>query len=105
MIISFFAGWPVPNMALMASSLLLVTRRVKPEKSYREIDWSLLVLFIALFIVVAGVKRTSLQRDLFRITQRFHLERTPVLSVFAALLSNVVSNVPAVLVFKPLSLI
>jgi Na+/H+ antiporter NhaD/arsenite permease-like protein len=39
--------------------------------------------------------------DLFRIAQRFHLERTPVLSVLAVLLSNVVTNVPAVLVFKP----
>jgi Na+/H+ antiporter NhaD/arsenite permease-like protein len=101
MIVSFFVGWPVPKVALLAGALLLVTRRVKPERIYREIDWSLLVLFIGLFIVVAGVERTSLPEDLFRATQQFHLERTSVLSVFAALLSNVVSNVPAVLVFKP----
>jgi Na+/H+ antiporter NhaD/arsenite permease-like protein len=101
MIVLFFAGWPVPKVALMAGALLLVTRRLKPERIYREIDWSLLVLFIGLFIVVAGVEKTSLPGDLFRATQRFHLERVSVLSVFAALLSNVVSNVPAVLVFKP----
>ena len=101
MIVFFFAGWPVPKVALMAGALLLVTRRVKPERVYREIDWSLLVLFIGLFIVVAGVEKTSLPGDLFRATGQFHLERVPVLSVFAALLSNVVSNVPAVLVFKP----
>jgi Na+/H+ antiporter NhaD/arsenite permease-like protein len=97
----FFAGWPVPKVALMAGALLLVTRSVKPEKIYREIDWSLLVLFIGLFIVVAGVETTSLPDHLFRAAQRFHLERTAVLSAFAALLSNIVSNVPAVLVFKP----
>ena len=85
----------------MAGALLLVTRRVKPERVYREIDWSLLVLFIGLFIVVAGVEKTSLPEDLFRIAQQFHLERVPVLSALAALLSNVVSNVPAVLVFRP----
>lgn len=101
MIVFFFAGWPVPKVALIAGALLLVTRRVKPERIYREIDWSLLVLFIGLFIVVAGVEKTSLPGDLFRATQQFHLERISVLSVFAALLSNVVSNVPAVLVFKP----
>ena len=101
MIVLFFAGWPVPKAALMAGALLLVTRRLKPERIYREIDWSLLVLFIGLFIVVAGVEKTSLPGDMFRAAQRFHLERTAVLSVFAALLSNVVSNVPAVLVFKP----
>ena len=60
MIVFFFAGWPVPKVALVAGALLLVTRRVKPEKVYREIDWSLLVLFIGLFIVVAGVEKTSL---------------------------------------------
>jgi Na+/H+ antiporter NhaD/arsenite permease-like protein len=101
MIVLFFAGWPVPKVALMAGALLLVTRRLKPERIYREIDWSLLVLFIGLFIVVAGVEKTSLPGDLFRAAQRFHLERAAVLSAFAALLSNVVSNVPAVLVFKP----
>jgi Na+/H+ antiporter NhaD/arsenite permease-like protein len=102
MIVFFFAGWPVPKVALLAGALLLVTRRVKPERVYREIDWSLLVLFIGLFIVVAGVeKNSSLPGDLFRSAQRFHLERVAVLSAFAALLSNIVSNVPAVLVFKP----
>src|SRR5260370_6681903 len=54
MIVLFFAGWPVPKVALMAGALLLVTRRVKPERIYREIDWSLLVLFIGLFILVGG---------------------------------------------------
>jgi hypothetical protein len=37
---------------------------VKPEKVYREIDWSLLVLFIGLFIVIAGIEKTSLPADL-----------------------------------------
>jgi len=101
MIVLFFAGWPVSKVALMAGALLLVTRRVKPERIYREIDWSLLVLFIGLFIVVAGVEKTSLPGDLFRAAQQFHLERVPVLSALAAVLSNIVSNVPAVLVFKP----
>jgi len=101
MIVLFFAGWPVPKVALIAGALLLVTRRVKPERVYREIDWPLLVLFVGLFIVVAGVEKTSLPGDLFRAAQQFHLERLSVLSAFAALLSNLVSNVPAVLVFKP----
>lgn len=101
MIVLFFAGHPVPQVALLAGAILLITRRVKPEKVYREIDWSLLVLFAGLFVVVAGVEKTSLPEDLFRIAQRFGLERTFALSGFAALLSNVVSNVPAVLVFKP----
>jgi Na+/H+ antiporter NhaD/arsenite permease-like protein len=100
MIVFFFAGWPVPKVAVIAGALLLLTRRVKPEKVYREIDWSLLVLFIGLFIVIAGLEKTPVSADLFAAASRFHLDRTAPLSVFAALLSNLVSNVPAVLVFK-----
>ena len=101
MIALFFAGRPVPQVALLAGAILLITRRVKPEKVYREIDWSLLVLFAGLFVVVAGVEKTSLPEDLFAIARRFRLERSGALSVCAGLLSNIVSNVPAVLVFKP----
>src|SRR5665811_2630362 len=72
MIVFFFAGWPVPKVALMAGALLLVTRRVKPEKIYREIDWSLLVLFIGLFIVIAGLEKTPVAADLFAAPRRFH---------------------------------
>jgi Na+/H+ antiporter NhaD/arsenite permease-like protein len=97
----FFWGWPVATVAIVAGALLLVTRRVKPEKVYHEIDWSLLVLFAGLFIVVAGVEKTSLEAELVRFASRLGLHPA-VLSGFCALLSNLVSNVPAVLLFRPL---
>jgi Na+/H+ antiporter NhaD/arsenite permease-like protein len=102
MIVFFFAGWPVARVAIVAGALLLVTRRVKPEKVYHEIDWALLALFAGLFVVVAGVEKTSLEEDLFRIASHFRLGNVWVLSGLSALLSNLVSNVPAVLVFRPL---
>ena len=82
--------------------MLLVTRRVKPEKVYREIDWSLLVLFAGLFIVIAGIEKTSLNEALGSLAGRLHLDNTWILSLSSALISNLVSNVPAVLVFKPI---
>jgi len=91
----------VAQVAIVAGAMLLVTRRVKPEKVYHEIDWPLLALFAGLFIVVAGVERTSLDADLFQLASRYGLHRVPVLPFFAALLSNIVSNVPAVLLFRP----
>ncbi len=97
----FFAGWPVAQVAIVAGALLLVTRRVKPEKVYHDIDWSLLAMFAGLFIVVAGVEKTSLEEDLFRVAQASGLHRPAVLTLFSAALSNLVSNVPAVLVFRP----
>jgi Na+/H+ antiporter NhaD/arsenite permease-like protein len=100
MIVFFFAGWPVPKVAVIAGALLLITRRVKPEKVYREIDWGLLVLFIGLFIVVAGIEKVGVPARLFEAAAPWRLDHAGPLSIFTALLSNLVSNVPAVLVFK-----
>jgi Na+/H+ antiporter NhaD/arsenite permease-like protein len=102
MVIFFFAGWPTAKVAIIAGALLLITRRVKPEEVYGQIDWSLLVLFAGLFIVVAGVEKSALQEDLARLAVRAHLDNGAVLSAVAAVLSNIVSNVPAVLVIQPL---
>ena len=102
MIVFFFWGWPVATVAIVAGALLLITRRVKPEKVYHEIDWSLLAMFAGLFIVVAGVEKTSLEQDLLAFASRFRLDRIAVLSTFSTVLSNIVSNVPAVLVFRPI---
>ena len=98
----FIAGWPVPKVALGAGAVLLLTRRVKPQKVYHEIDWQLLVMFIGLFIVIAGIEKTALAADFFQFAERFGLGRVGVLSATSAVLSNIVSNVPAVLIFKPL---
>ena len=102
MIALFFAGQPAPKVAAIVGGLLLITRRVKPERVYREIDWGLLVMFVGLFVVIAGIEKTPLSQELFSFAGRYHLERTAPMSIFSALLSNLVSNVPAVLVFKSL---
>jgi len=101
MIVMFFAGWPVPKVAIVVGALLLITRRLNPEKVYRQIDWSLLVMFVGLFVVIAGVEKTSLERSLASFAGQIHLGNVFLLSACSAVLSNLVSNVPAVLVFKP----
>jgi Na+/H+ antiporter NhaD/arsenite permease-like protein len=101
MIVMFFAGWPVPKVAIVAGAVLLITRRVRPEKVYQRIDWPLLVMFAGLFIVIAGVQQTALETQLAALAGRMHLDNAFLLSGISAVLSNIVSNVPAVLVFKP----
>jgi len=101
MIVMFFIGWPVPKVAIIAGAVLLITRRVHPEKVYQRIDWPLLVMFSGLFIVIAGIEKTSLETELAAFAGHMHLDNVFVLSGISAVLSNVVSNVPAVLVFKP----
>jgi Na+/H+ antiporter NhaD/arsenite permease-like protein len=101
MVVLFFAGEPVAKVAILGGALLLFTRRVKPEKVYFDIDWPLLVMFIGLFIVVAGAEKSLLDHDAIAALGRLDLANIPVLSVLTAVLSNLVSNVPAVLVMKP----
>jgi Na+/H+ antiporter NhaD/arsenite permease-like protein len=97
----FFAGQPPAKVAITAGALLLLTRRLKPERVYREIDWSLLLLFAGLFIVVRGMEAAVLSPELLAQAQGLHLDQPSVLAAVAAILSNLVSNVPAVLVLKP----
>ncbi len=100
-IIAFFAGAPVSEAAIIGGSLLLVTRAVNPKRIYAEIDGSLLLMFAALFIVVAAAQKALLTPDILASVGRFNLADSWVLSAVTAALSNLVSNVPAVLVLKP----
>ncbi|QVL33935.1 anion transporter [Telmatocola sphagniphila] len=100
-VVLFFAGVSMSIVALSAAAVLFLGR-IKPKKIYDRIDWSLLLLFAGLFVVVhvfdirilshAGVENWKFLRDY------------PIsfLSAISALLSNLVSNVPAVLLFKPI---
>jgi Na+/H+ antiporter NhaD/arsenite permease-like protein len=97
----FFAGTPPAEAAIVVGALLLLTRRVKSSRVYAEIDWSLLLMFAGLFIIVAGAEHTLLTPDTVRAAGALHLDRVPVLSAATAALSNLVSNVPAVLLLKP----
>lgn len=73
---------------------------MKPEKVYAEIDWRLLVLFTGLFVVIRGVETSGLSGDLLAGAAAAGLHRPAVLTVAAAGVSNLVSNVPAVLLFR-----
>ncbi len=101
MIALFFAGQPPAKAAIIIGGLLLLTRRVKSKRIYAEIDWSLLLMFAGLFIIVAGAQRTLLTPDRIIAVSHLHLDQVPILSAVTAVLSNLVSNVPAVLIIKP----
>jgi Na+/H+ antiporter NhaD/arsenite permease-like protein len=97
----FFAGQPPAKAAIVVGALLLLTRRVKSARIYAEIDWSLLLMFTGLFIIVAGAERELLTPQAVEAVGRMHLGTIPMLSAVTAVLSNLVSNVPAVLLLKP----
>ncbi len=101
MVALFFAGQPIAKVSIVAGAFLLLTRRVKAIKIHREIDGELLMMFAGLFIVVAGLDKVALTPEVMAAVGRLHLDHVAVLSVVTAALSNLVSNVPAVLVIRP----
>ena len=97
----FFAGQPIALVALVAAGVLMLDR-VRPEKVYGAVDWPLLVMFAGLFVVVHAFEVNVVQTWGL---ERWHaLLESPVVLVsgLSVVLSNLVSNVPAVLLFKPL---
>ena len=99
-VILFLAGVDTALVAAGGAAVLLLTRRVKPEKVYRLIDWGLLTLFIGLFVVIAGIERVGLDRVFFEWLQPIGIDSVAGLSAVAAALSNLTSNVPAVMLFS-----
>jgi Na+/H+ antiporter NhaD/arsenite permease-like protein len=63
MVALFFVGQPPAKAAIIIGGLLLLTRQVKCERVYAETDWSLLLMFAGLFIIVAGAQRAANTRS------------------------------------------
>lgn len=98
---AFLAGAPIALAAFLAASLLLITRRHQPQTVFAEFDWGLLVLFSALFIVSGSLETSGVTTQLVDLKRLSAGANVWNLSLITAGLSNVVSNVPAILLLKP----
>lgn len=99
-LVAFLAGYDPAIVAVAAAAMLLVTRRVRAEKLYGRVDWNLLLLFTGLFVVLAGIERAGLVDRFFALLQPMGFGTTMGLAAASTLLSNLISNVPAVMLFK-----
>jgi Na+/H+ antiporter NhaD/arsenite permease-like protein len=102
MLAAFVVGVPIPLAALAAAALLLVTRRLKPARVFTELDWSLLVFFTGLFVVTGAIETAGLSERLFAVARPIAERGVVALTLVSVVASNLVSNVPAVLLFRPL---
>ncbi|MBR8829016.1 MAG: anion transporter [Gomphosphaeria aponina SAG 52.96 = DSM 107014] len=96
LLFAFLLGAPLGKAALTAAALLLITRRIKPKKVFQEVDWNLLVMFSGLFILTEAIQKLNFLQFLNPGNSSWEL----LFSV--AVLSNLISNVPAVLLMQPL---
>jgi Na+/H+ antiporter NhaD/arsenite permease-like protein len=101
-VIGFFFGVPPAMMAALGAAALLITRTLEPRKLYQEVDWGLLVFFIGLFLIVGGAENAGIVGRLLEVAEHWNLQRLGTFVVVVALFSNIVSNVPAVMLLKSL---
>ncbi len=98
-----FSSMPREVAALTGAGLLLMSRRLHSRKMLGLVDWELLILFIGLFVVNHALAQTGLTASAVQWLAHAGVpltERGP-LFVATLLLSNVVSNVPAVMLLLP----
>ena len=105
LLIFLFTPWPREVAALTGAGLLLMSRRLHSNKMLGLVDWELLVLFAGLFVVNHAFQQTGLTAaavaDLA--ARGVHLEHPGPLFVATLILSNTVSNVPAVMLLLPVA--
>jgi Na+/H+ antiporter NhaD/arsenite permease-like protein len=102
MLVAFLAGVNVTVAAFIAACAILISRRVESGRILGLVDWPLLVMFGGLFIVTGALEITGVSAKLFALVQPLAFAGTAALSLVMVVLSNLISNVPAVLLFRPL---
>lgn len=95
--------WPREVLALAAAGLLLTSRHMSSRRMLGLVDWQLLVLFVGLFAVNHAMEATGGPGRLLAWLAGAGLDLTQPGWLFAATvaLSNLVSNVPAVMLLLP----
>jgi Na+/H+ antiporter NhaD/arsenite permease-like protein len=103
--VAYLAGADLAWASLAGFALLLVVHQRDARDVFRHIDWSLLIFFAGLFVVVQGLVRSGVPGQLFsrfplRLGEAAGLFEWARLSLLFLVGSNVVSNVPFILVVE-----
>jgi Na+/H+ antiporter NhaD/arsenite permease-like protein len=100
-----FTDWPRDVAALVAAGLLLLSQRFHSSRMMALVDWPLLVLFMGLFVVNHALQDTGLAAHALQVLAAQGLALSEPGALFGAtlVLSNLVSNVPAVMLLLPVA--
>jgi len=104
-LVAWLAGLSLPVVAITAGALMVAIGNRDPAESFAKVEWSLLLFFAALFVVMRGVESAPVFVDLTtRAASTLHgapWHDATVTSAAMTALSNLVSNVPAVILWRP----
>jgi Na+/H+ antiporter NhaD/arsenite permease-like protein len=106
LVVVFLIGaWPRDIAALVGAGLLLLSQRFHSSTVMGLIDWELLVLFVGLFVVNGALAHTGVTADALAWLAERGLALGDPVPLFAStlVLSNLVSNVPAVMLLLPVA--
>jgi Na+/H+ antiporter NhaD/arsenite permease-like protein len=100
-LLGFAAGLPLAWTALTGAALCMAVSGRAPREALMRVDWPLLLFFAGLFVVVAGVGRSGaadrMHEGIAPLLGHGATRQTLVFSVFSVAASQLVSNVPFVL--------
>jgi Na+/H+ antiporter NhaD/arsenite permease-like protein len=101
----WLAGWPLPGVAIAAGALMVLVARRDPAYAIERVDWDLLLFFASLFVVMRGLEATGAvawidRRAVALIEGASPVRDAVVVSGVIATLSNLISNVPAVILWR-----
>lgn len=95
---------PIVISAMTAAGLVMISRKTRPSDLFSLVSWNLILLFVGLFIVVGDIQSRQLLTPVIHQLAKMgiHLAAFFPLSAVTLILSNIVNNVPAVLLLKPI---
>ena len=108
-LVSFFFVQDIAFVPFIGASILLfitpLIANEDPRKIIKEVDWGIILFFIGLFIVLEGVNVSGILSAMMNLFATYGMPlHNPVWYVtFVTVLSNLVSNVPAVMLLSPVT--
>ena len=104
-VIGWLAGGSLPLVAITCGALMVAIAQRDPAFAVERVDWDLLLLFSGLFVVMRGLEATGavawIDQRAFAFAQGGSEGLTGgVVSGVMVLLSNLISNVPAVMLWR-----
>lgn len=103
--VGWLAGGSLPGVAITAGALMVLVAQRDPAYAIARVDWDLLLLFASLFVVMRGLEATGavewIDRHALTLAQGASPWRdAAVVSGVMVTLSNLISNVPAVILWR-----
>lgn len=104
-ILGFFMGFHLAYTALVGCLILIISEKKDPQPALARVDWSILIFFCCLFIVTKAFAKTGLLDESWSLLSSY-MKITEAggiffFSIFLSIGSQLVSNVPMVLLTIP----